>query len=337
MSNPESADKIRKAEAMNRINKKTVADEDKREAVMSEIRSTTFGQAVADGFIDPQEADALMSTPEIVAKQKEIEPLKNKYDELKADYENIETDTKKEFEASGKSRSYINAKISERRKDLYRDLSVLESRYNNAVGALADMKKNQAEVLSLNKDLWSAERGFEKQKELAQFQSDLALSSEAKKFEQKMAQQAAVASDPTLATQAVLDQYREMGVLAQRSDAEIVADVQAQVAAGKPLGQVLTDLNKAFQSKSEYKSAIAKKFPTEETGWKLQNVTMADADGNQVTRTVRYNEKTGEMRELGATEGAKASDYGLTAGSFTDLTSTLKRTGNNVGKDTNNP
>lgn len=48
MSNPESADKIRKAEAMNRINKKTVADEDKREAVMSEIRSTTFGQAVAD-------------------------------------------------------------------------------------------------------------------------------------------------------------------------------------------------------------------------------------------------------------------------------------------------
>ena len=114
-----------------------------------------------------------MSTPEIVAKQKEIEPLKNKYDELKADYENIETDTKKEFEASGKSRSYVNAKISERRKDMYRDLSVLESRYNNAVGALADMKKNQAEVLSLNKDLWSAERGFEKQKELAKFQSEL--------------------------------------------------------------------------------------------------------------------------------------------------------------------
>lgn len=249
-----------------------------------------------------------MTTPEIKAQQAKIEPLKNKYDALKADYDNIETDTKNEFQSSGKSRAYINAKISERRKNTYRDLSVLESEYNNAVGALSDMKKTQAEVLSFNKDLWSAERGFEKQKELAQFQSDLAVSSEGKKFEQKMAQQAAVAKDPTLATQAVLDQYREMGVLAQRSDAEILADVQAQVAGGKPLGQVLTDLNKAFQSKSEYKSAVEKKFPNRETDWEIVNVTK---DG--VARSVERNKSTGEIREIGSgtsSSGTSISGYG---------------------------
>lgn len=173
MSNPESASNVRKAQALNAINKKPASDEGKRESVMNEIKATTFGQAVADGFIDPKEADALMTTDEIKAQQAKIEPLKDKYDALKADYDNIETDTKKEFEASGKSRAYVNAKISERRKNQYRDLSVLESQYNNAVGTLSDMKKAQAEILSFNKELWSAERGFEKQKELATFQNSL--------------------------------------------------------------------------------------------------------------------------------------------------------------------
>lgn len=48
MSNPESASNIRKAQALNAINKKPVSEEGKREAVMGEIKATTFGQAVAD-------------------------------------------------------------------------------------------------------------------------------------------------------------------------------------------------------------------------------------------------------------------------------------------------
>lgn len=51
------------------------------------------------------------------------------------------------------------------------------------------------------------------------------------------------------------------------------------------------------------------------------------------------NEKTGEMREIrtAGTPAVNVTDYGLAPGTFSDLTGTLKRTGNNVGKDTNNP
>lgn len=115
----------------------------------------------------------------------------------------------------------------------------------------------------MNMKLFETEQAFARQKEMAQFQSDLSVSAEQKKFEQKIAQQAAAAKDPVLATQQMLDSYAEMGILPQRSASEIVAQVQAEVSAGKPLGQVLTELNKAFQSKSEYKAAIEKKFPSE--------------------------------------------------------------------------
>lgn len=137
------------------------------------------------------------------------------------------------------------------------------SEYNNALGTLADLKKSQADVLSMNMKLYENEQTKKNAMEMAQFQSDLSVSAEQKKFEQKLAQQAAAAKDPTLATQQMLDSYAEMGIIPQRSASEIIAQVQSEVAAGKPLGQVLTELNKAFQSKSEYKAAIEKKFPSE--------------------------------------------------------------------------
>lgn len=96
--NPASAEKLRKAEALNRINSEPTNEEDVRENVLGEIKATTFGQAVSDGQISPEEADALLSNDEIKSTKARIEPLKNKYDKMKADYDNIENDTKKEFE-----------------------------------------------------------------------------------------------------------------------------------------------------------------------------------------------------------------------------------------------
>ena len=63
-----------------------------------------------------------------------------------------------------------------------------------------------------------------------------------------MKQAAQAASDPVLATQQVLDTYAKMGILPTRSSAEIIAEVQRQVAAGKPVGEAITELNKAFQN-----------------------------------------------------------------------------------------
>lgn len=112
----------------------------------------------------------------------------------------------------------------------------------------------------------SETRQFERQKDLAKYSQELALDTSKKEFEQKMEQQAAIAKDPVSATKAVIDQYREKGIFAQRSDADIIASVQNDVASGMTLGQSLTNLNKAFQSKPEYQAAIAPKVDYKEFG-----------------------------------------------------------------------
>lgn len=246
---------MEKAVTLNRINGVGTNENKVRETVMSEIGTSPFGKAVADGFIDATEANALMTTPEIKAKQDQIEPLKNEYDRLKASYDDVETQVDEELKGTGATSSYRDALIGARRKNIYKNLQVATDTYNNAIGSLADMKKTQSDLLSTNLGLYKDQQAFQKQKELALYQQQLGLEGKQKEFEQQLAQKAAIAKDPVLATQDVIDQYRKLGVLAQRSDAEIVADVQAQVKAGKPLGSVLSELNRAFQSKPEYQRA----------------------------------------------------------------------------------
>lgn len=81
-----------------------------------------------------------------------------------------------------------------------------------------------------------------------------------------MAQQAQAAKDPVSATTALINQYREKGIMAGRSDADIIQSVQNDIASGMTLGQSLTNLNKAFQSKPEYQAAIAPKVDYKEFG-----------------------------------------------------------------------
>ena len=81
-----------------------------------------------------------------------------------------------------------------------------------------------------------------------------------------------MASDPVMATQSLIDQYRQKGIFAQRSDMEIIADVQSKIEDGKTLGQALTELNQAYQSKPEYAALSAPKTELREFGGNLYSV-----------------------------------------------------------------
>jgi len=58
----------------------------------------------------------------------------------------------------------------------------------------------------------ASDLAFERQKQLAQYQSDLALTTEQKKFEQNLAQQAQAAKDPYTAISTIMDQYSKLGI-----------------------------------------------------------------------------------------------------------------------------
>jgi len=344
ISIPEVKAKIDKALALNRINKEDIkTDNVVNSALNNIVADTAIGKAFADGYITADEMNSLTTTPDIQAKQKDVETKKNDYDTLKAEYDNIDTAVDQELKWSGATSSYAAALKAERKQNIYKDLVVKMNVYNNAVGTLADMKTEAANLMSTNLGLYKDAQELEKQKQLEQFRSDLSIKQKQKEFEQELSQQAKIASDPTTATNQLLKQYADLGILPQRSSQAIIADIQNQVASWRSLWDALSDLNKAFQSKTEYQNAMKKKFAPEDTGWKLSNITYTDADGNQVTKTIEYNEKTGQSRGfngVGWINGTSTSGQWVStipSGEFIDLTSSLTRTWNNVGQDTNNP
>lgn len=131
-----------------------------------------------------------------------------------------------------------------------------------AIDTMAADIKYKTDIAS--KD-WEAQQSIAKEKRWyvmdfmkENYKAQLGLKTKQAEFEQLIEQKARVANDPVLATQDIIDTYKKMGVMAGRSDNEIIQSVKNDIAGGMTLWQSLTNLNKAFQSKDTYKAAIAK-------------------------------------------------------------------------------
>lgn len=257
MKDPKVKANLDKANALNTINGVTLDIEQTEKKVTNDIiDNSPLGQALKDGYISPDEADQLTTTPEIKAKREEITKLKTDYDTQKAYYDNIRVDVEKELKWTGATQSQIYALIGSRERDMKVGLDIATATYNNSIGALADMKSTMAKNFDLNMNLYQKRQDAQTARENMQYQADLSLKTDQRKFEQQMAQESQLASDPTQATKKVLDTYAKMGIIPQRSEAEIIQSIQDQVAQGVPLGQAITELNKQFQSKPEYKRVM---------------------------------------------------------------------------------
>jgi hypothetical protein len=57
----------------------------------------TLKQALEDGFIDQNEMNAMTNNSEVITKAKEVETLKNEYDEKLRQYKNLEKTIKDEL------------------------------------------------------------------------------------------------------------------------------------------------------------------------------------------------------------------------------------------------
>lgn len=127
----------------------------------------------------------------------------------------------------------------------------------SAIGALNDIKATSTALFEANLGVQQSNLAFQRQKEMAQFESNLDLQKSQAEFNQKLAQQAQLASDPISGTNAIIDTFEKMGIMADRSRQEIVADIQNKVASGVPLGKALSELQTAFKSKPLYQSMVA--------------------------------------------------------------------------------
>ena len=149
---------------------------------------------------------------------------------IEKDINSIEADIDKEMTGTGAtgSRARLEKAIrAEKLQNLYNStLKSYETYANKANNLINQNTATYQEAYKQNQALQSALASAGSQK----YANELKLSQSQAEFDQKLAQQAQLASDPISATNQIIDTFAEMGITADRSRQEIIADVQNKVA-----------------------------------------------------------------------------------------------------------
>lgn len=155
-----------------------------------------------------------------------------------------------------------NEAIDEELDKLYNKQSVGTANLNYQTGLaekMFDYKVKQAETERQSAETKAAsETAFQRSKELADYQSQLALTTDQAKFEQGLKQQEAAASDPTTAIGSIMEQYAKLGVPFTESLATKVANFRES---GQTIGDYTKQMIKDIQNKPEYKKFLKQQFP----------------------------------------------------------------------------
>lgn len=210
-------------------------------------------------------ANALSEDTNISNAMNDTKNKANKLAELQKSVLEVSDSVDKELEGKNVSRAYAEALKAKRSGEIHTAIASAQIDYSNAMNYQKDLIENKKYDIDYQRQLENRKFqvgqqvffGRENQRleqENALYNTKLGLQKNQWEYEQKLRQEQEIRNNPTLATQQMIDQYRKMGVNAQRSDAEIIADVQQKVANGRSLGEVLSELNQAFQGKQEYKT-----------------------------------------------------------------------------------
>lgn len=298
-NDPAMKAKLDQARTFNTASNKTTDQRGIELNVSSDIlkNNQTTAQMLEDNFISPDEYRQALNTTEIDVQRKDVEASRIKYDTLKATYDSVEDDVEKEYGTI--SSSAKAALIADRRKGIYRDLSVAESTYNAKLGTLTDMKKEAAAIfdqnISLYKDSLNAKRDEER----------LAL-----QFE--YANPSITSSNPRIAQVAAqkiigeaLTFAQTNGIPVQRNSGQILSDAQSYATAnGVSLADALQEtFTKPFVAKNEYKAALSNIQDARAPASKLQIVWVDPKTGNNIYGTLNKDGSITTASFTGATGG----------------------------------
>ena len=298
-NDPAMKAKLDQARTFNTASSKTTDQRGIELNVSADIlkNNQTTAQMLEDNFISPDEYRQALNTTEIDVQRKDVEASRIKYDTLKATYDGVEDDVEKEYGTI--SSSAKAALIADRRKGIYRDLSVAESTYNAKLGTLTDMKKEAAAIfdqnISLYKDSLNAKRDEER----------LAL-----QFE--YANPSITSSNPRIAQVAAQKIIGEAlafaqtnGIPVQRNSGQILSDAQSYATAnGVSLSDALQEtFTKPFVAKNEYRAALSNIQDSKTPASKLQIVWVDPKTGNNIYGTLNKDGSITTASFTGATGG----------------------------------
>ncbi len=264
MNDPVAKSNIIKAQNLNAINQNQKAEEkiastenNQSDVILS--NNPTVAQALEDGSLSVEEYQSLTNTPDIAEKSKNVSKLKEEYIKLKSDYDAVEDDVNAELSGKWLSTSYINAKISERRKSLYKWLSLAEQLYSSAMWELTTMKNDATALLNTNLSLYKEQQARQFQLEDRQYQEDLATRAMQQQYDYQFWD--FNSEDPrirdTAIRNAVAQLYTQYPIPGMEAPAVKEQKVKALMAQGLTGQQAISQLEQEIRSTNRYKQMIA--------------------------------------------------------------------------------
>lgn len=215
---------------------------------------------LADWQITAEEWAQATNTPEVTAKMADVETKKNAYDTLKAKYDAVEDDVKKEYENKSVAGSYLDSIVADRRKAMAKELTIAWDTYNNALGTLTQLKQDASNKFETNMKLYQEQKAQENQYKMAQYQAQLGLATNQAKLQQEadFAKQQAYANinDPATAINNVMEEYKKLGIPFTTT---LQSRLQEFANSGKSLPDYLTQMTESIQASPAYQAYKTKK------------------------------------------------------------------------------
>ena len=200
---------------------------------------------------------------------------------IEKDMDAIEKDVEKELSWSGATGSRARLEKIARKE-------ALQSEYNSVLKSYTTYANKANNLITQNTSAY--EKAYNQKQELVKaqasaaglkYKNELALSQNQEEFDQKVAQQAETMWTPELAIPSVIEQYAGLGIMAQKSAQQHIADAKAFIAGGGTLGEYISQMQKDFQAKPEYKAKFGK----------TEAPTTKEIDVNGEKVTVQWNGK----------------------------------------------
>jgi len=254
----------------------------------------TLKSALEDWFIDQNEFNAMTNTPQMTAKYQEVEDMRNEYDEQLATYKNIKTDIENRLKGTWATKTDIARAVAQAQEDLLPWLEATESRLNNALWTLTQMKTDASQMFATNLGLYRESQARQQELEDRAYNEQQAQ----KQLEQKFAYEYwdINSTDPNIQRVAIENavawMYDNYPIVWMESQATKVQKVIDRIAQGMTWAEAIASVEQEIRNSPAYKDLMASQKAS------MTPKETLTQDWSKLSDTELYNQKTWEIKSI---------------------------------------
>lgn len=233
-----------------------------------------FGEFIKSMYkvYTPAEITAIIRTPDVVAAEDKALSIEKSINELDKQIANIDSDIDTEQKWGGATGSRIALEKASRRENLNKDRDSLVREYTTYANRASNLITQNTTSFQTQQQQQQAQNAA-----MLPFIQDQYKTAQAKK------QAEFELNDPATQIKATMDEFAKLGIVAQGSLSQKVAEAKALIAKGGTLGEYINKLRSDFMEKPEYKKIQSLK------AWELSDIQKLQATQNFALKTAEIS------------------------------------------------